>query len=335
MSPRVVLAGDIGGTHARFACVREQAGTVVLEHEETYDVAGSASLEALVARYISEFPAAFTVAALGIAAPIIGGRANPINLPWPVDEDEVRSAIGHDEGHLLNDLLANAWGISELGPTQFEELQPDRIGLGGNRAVCSAGTGLGIAGMVAVGDHWQPFASEGGHIDFGPRNEEEDDLLVHLRAAHPEWDHVSAERVVSGPGLHAIWHFVTSTGVAIAGRDLEAAIAQGNASAAISHAALDQSDASAIKTLDVFARIYGAQAGNLALVLLSTGGMYIGGGIAPRILPILRQGGFLDAFSAKGRYDGLLEQMAVRVILDDQCALRGAARFALTRLKEI
>ncbi len=335
MSPRVVLAGDIGGTHARFACVREQAGTVVLENEETYDVAGSASLEALVARYISEFPAAFTVAALGIAAPIIGGRANPINLPWPVDEDEVRSAIGHDEGHLLNDLLANAWGISELGPTQFEELQPDRIGLGGNRAVCSAGTGLGIAGMVAVGDHWQPFASEGGHIDFGPRNEEEDDLLVYLRAAHPEWDHVSAERVVSGPGLHAIWHFVTSTGVAIAGRDLEAAIAQGNASAAISHAALDQSDASAIKTLDVFARIYGAQAGNLALVLLSTGGMYIGGGIAPRILPILRQGGFLDAFSAKGRYDGLLEQMAVRVILDDQCALRGAARFALTRLEEI
>ncbi len=308
---------------------------MVLENEETYDVAGSASLEALVARYISEFPAAFTVAALGIAAPIIGGRANPINLPWPVDEDEVRSAIGHDEGHLLNDLLANAWGISELGPAQFEELQPDRIGLGGNRAVCSAGTGLGIAGMVAVGDHWQPFASEGGHIDFGPRSAEEDDLLVHLRAAHPEWDHVSAERVVSGPGLHAIWHFVTSTGVAIAGRDLEAAVAQGNASAAISHAALDRSDASAIKTLDMFARMYGAQAGNLALVLLSTGGMYIGGGIAPRILPILRQGGFLDAFSAKGRYDGLLEQMAVRVILDDQCALRGAARFALTRLKEI
>ncbi len=308
---------------------------MVLENEETYDVAGSASLEALVAHYVSEFPAAFTVAALGIAAPIIGGRANPINLPWPVDEDEVRSAIGHDEGHLLNDLLANAWGISELGPAQFEELQPDRIGLGGNRAVCSAGTGLGIAGMVAVGDHWQPFASEGGHIDFGPRSAEEDDLLVYLRAAHPEWDHVSAERVVSGPGLHAIWHFVTSTGVAIAGRDLEAAIAQGNASAAISHAALDRSDASAIKTLDMFARMYGAQAGNLALVLLSTGGMYIGGGIAPRILPILRQGGFLDAFSAKGRYDGLLEQMAVRVILDDQCALRGAARFALTRLEEI
>ena len=334
MTPSAVLAGDIGGTHARFARVLQRSGPVVLDEQQTYDVHGSASLEALVRQYLADHPGPVTAAAIGIAAPIVGGKANPINLPWAVDEAEVRSAIGNDRGHLLNDLLANAWGISELGPNQFEELQSDRIGLGGNRAVCSAGTGLGIAGMVAIGESWQPFSSEGGHIDYGPRDSEEDALLLWLREHHPEWDHVSAERVVSGPGIHAIWQFVTSTGRATATPALLAAIDAGDPSAAISHAALAETDPSAVITLEHFARAYGAQAGNLALVLLSTGGMYIGGGIAPRILPILRRGAFLDAFHAKGRYNGLLEQMAVRVILDDQCALRGAARFALTSLAD-
>lgn len=330
--PASVLAGDIGGTHARFARVVPGDGPVVLADEHTYDVPGSASLQALIERYLADHPGAVAGAAIGIAAPIVGGKANPINLPWAVDEAEVRAAIGGGSAHLLNDLLANAWGIGELGPDQFEELQPDRIGLGGNRAVCSAGTGLGIAGMVAIGDTWQPFSSEGGHIDYGPRDADEDALLLWLREHHPEWEHVSAERVVSGPGVLAIWSFLTGTGRATATPELLAAIEHGDPSAAISQAALADTDKSAVLTLEYFARAYGAQAGNLALVLLSTGGMYIGGGIAPRILPILRRGGFLDAFHAKGRYDGLLERMAVRVILDDQCALRGAGRFALTAL---
>jgi len=334
VSEVTVLAGDIGGTHARFARVRAGHGPVVLEHEQVYDVPDSASLEALVAQYLADHPGDVAVAAIGIAAPIVGGKANPINLPWAISEDEVRSAIGHDHGYLLNDLLANAWGISELSPDQFEELQPDRIGLGGNRAVCSAGTGLGIAGMVAIGDRWQPFASEGGHIDYGPRSAHEDALLLYLRDQHPEWEHVSAERVVSGPGLVHIWEFVTQTGRAQAGAELVAAMAAGNPGTAISQAALAGSDASAVLAMDMFVHAYGAQAGNLALVLLSTGGMYIGGGIAPQILPILRRGGFLHSFHAKGRYDGILEKMAVRVILDDLCALRGSARFALTRLEE-
>jgi glucokinase len=333
MTQTTVLAGDIGGTHARFARVVPGPGAVVLEQQQTYDVPGSASLEALVRRYLTDHPGPVAAAAIGIAAPIVGGKANPINLPWAVDEAEVQAAIGNQRGHLLNDLLANAWGIGELGPDQIEELQPDRIGLGGNRAVCSAGTGLGIAGMVAIGDSWHPFSSEGGHIDYGPRDADEGALLIWLRAHRPEWEHVSAERVVSGPGIHAIWTFLTATGRATATPDLLAAMEAGDPSAAISRAALADTDKSAVLTLEYFARAYGAQAGNLALVLLSTGGMYIGGGIAPRILPILRRGGFLDAFQAKGRYDGLLEKMAVRVILDDQCALRGAARFALNHLE--
>ena len=327
-----VLAGDIGGTHARFARVRPGDGRVELADVQVYDVPGSASLEALIRGYLDDHPGPVAAAAIGIAAPIVGGRANPINLPWAVDEAEVRRAIGSDHGHLLNDLLANAWGIAELDDDGVEEIQPDRIGLGGNRAVCSAGTGLGIAGMVALDGGWRPFASEGGHIDYGPRDADEDALLLWLRARHPEWGHVSAERVVSGPGIHAIWQFVTETGRATATPELVAAMATGDPSAAISAAALADSDLSAALTLELFCRAYGAQAGNLALVLLSTGGMYIGGGIAPRVLPIIKRGGFLDAFHAKGRYDGMLERMAVRVILDDACALRGAARFALDRL---
>lgn len=334
MNGVTVLAGDIGGTHARFARVRAGDGRVVLEHQQVYDSPDSASLEALVAQYLVDHPGDDAVAAIGIAAPVVGGKANPINLPWAVSETEVRSAIGHADGYLLNDLLANAWGISELSPDQLEELQPDRIGLGGNRAVCSAGTGLGIAGMVAIGDRWQPFASEGGHIDYGPRSAQEDALLLYLREQHPDWEHVSAERVVSGPGLVHIWEFVTQTGRARAGAELSAAISAGSPGVAISQAALADSDASASLAMEMFVHAYGAQAGNLALVLLSTGGMYIGGGIAPQILPILRRGGFLEAFQAKGRYDGLLEKMAVRVILDELCALRGSARFALTRLEE-
>ncbi len=333
MTPTVVLAGDIGGTHARFARVSPGDGSVVLSQARTYDVPGAASLEALVRQYLADHPGEVAAAAIGIAAPIVGGRANPINLPWAVDDAEVQAAIGTPHGHLLNDLLANAWGIGELAPDQVEELQPDRIGLGGNRAVCSAGTGLGIAGMVATGDSWQPFSSEGGHIDYGPRDADEVALLVWLRERHPEWGHVSAERIVSGPGIHAIWRFVTDTGRATPTPELLAAIAAGDPAAAIANAALADADVSAVLTLEHFVRAYGAQAGNLALVLLSTGGMYIGGGIAPRILPILRRGAFLDAFHAKGRYNGMLEQMAVRVILDDQCALRGAARYALNALE--
>lgn len=330
-----VLAGDIGGTHARFARALPGPGAVELVDRAVYDVPGADSLAALVRRYLAEHPGPADAAAIGIAAPLVGGRAAPINLPWAVSEDELRDAIGHPAAHLLNDLLANAWGIGELGPDALAELQPDRIGLGGNRAVCSAGTGLGIAGLVptATGG-WAPFASEGGHVDFGPRDEREDALLLWLRARHPEWGHVSAERVVSGLGLPLIHAFVVETGRAAAGPDLAAALAGADPGRVLAEAALAGGDPSAVEALDIFTHAYGAVAGNVALTMLSTGGLYLGGGIAPRILPLLERGGFLDAFHAKGRYDGLLEKMAVRVILDDSCALRGAARYALTRLTE-
>jgi glucokinase len=330
VNPIEVLAGDVGGTNARFARVAAGAGPVVLRDQATYPVADAASLGDLVHRYLGERPGPVAAAAVGIAAPIVAGTARAVNLPWAATAAEVADAIGGGPADLLNDLLANAWGIGELPDDAFHELQPDRLGQPGNRAVCSAGTGLGIAGIAHRPDGgWLPFASEGGHIDFGPRDADEDALLLFLRAHHPAWEHVSAERVVSGPGIGHIWEFLVETGRAEAGDELRASVAAGDPAAAIARAATDGADASAVAAMAMFARAYGAQAGNLALSMLSTGGLYLGGGIAPRNLALLEQGGFLEAFRAKGRYDGLLERMPVRVILDDLCALRGAARWAL------
>lgn len=328
------LAADIGGTHARLARATTEAGRVVLHDAVDYPVAGSASLAALVERYLDEHPGPVAQAALGVAAPVVDGRAEPVNLPWPVAEDEVRATLGHDGAVLINDLLANAWGVDEVPAEHVVELQPDGLATEGNRVVCSAGTGFGVAGMVRVAPgRWQPFAGEGGHVDYAPVDEETGALLAWLRDRHPEWGHVSAERVISGPGIPLIWTFLVETGRAEATPELRAAIADGDPAAAIAARALAGDDASAVRTLQILVDGYGALVGNCALVLLATGGIYIGGGIAPRILPLLRDGRFLAALHRKGRYATLLERIAVRVITDERCALRGAARVALSRME--
>lgn len=330
MTGAVVLAGDIGGTNARFAQAAPGPGRVELRHHVTYPVPDSPSLGALVRRYLDEHPDPVAAVALGVAAPIVQGRAQPINLPWPIDEAEVREVAGVERVRLLNDLEANAWGIGELGADALHRLQPDDLGVAGPRLVVSAGTGLGVAAVVEVDGRTIVLPSEGGHCDFGPRDEAEDRLLLHLRDRHPEWEHVSAERVVSGRGIVAIWNHLRESGRARAGADLLAAASGDDPGPAITGAALEGSDPSAVLTLEMFTRAYGAVAGNLVLTFFATGGIYLGGGIAPRIIPFLEAGGFLDAFHAKGRYDHLLERIGVSVILDDLCALRGAARAALT-----
>ncbi len=336
MTTAVALAGDIGGTNARFALAAQRAERIELIDRVTYEVAGSASLADLVRRYLDEHPTPVDAIALGVAAPIVDGRAQPINLPWPVDEQEVRTATGVDHVRLLNDLEANAWGLGELGSDALHPLQPDTLDIGGPRLVVSAGTGLGVAAAIEVAGRTVILPSEGGHCDFGPRDGTEDQLLLYLRERHPEWEHVSAERIVSGRGIVEIWEHLRESGRAQAGADLLAATAQTEQEAgpAITEAALAGSDPSAMLAVETFARAYGAVAGNLALTFFATGGVYLGGGIAPRVIPYLERGGFLEAFHAKGRYDRLLERIGVSIILDDLCALRGAARSALTPKEE-
>jgi glucokinase len=307
------IAGDIGGTHTRLALFDPGApGPAALEVYPSRDHDG---LESMIRAFLEAHPARVERACFGVAGPVQNGHVKTTNLAWPVDASSVAAVLGIDHVGLVNDLYANAYGIADLGPDDIATLREGDPSMGGNAAVISAGTGLGEAGLFWDRRRYHVFASEGGHTDFGPRNDDELALRAYLARTHA---HVSYERVCSGMGLVAIHGFLC---------EREGAGARTDASA-ITKAALDGSDAVCARALDMMVRIYGAEAGNLALKLLATGGIYVGGGIAPRILPKLEEGSFLEALDDKGRFAGLLGRIPVHVILNDRTALLGAARLA-------
>jgi glucokinase len=307
----VILAGDIGGTNTRLALFEEPTTPAVLE---VYSSRQHASLEEMVHVFLEEHPADLSAACFDVAGPVRAGTVDPTNLAWPVEGASLARLLGLPQIALLNDLEANAWGLPALGPEDLHVLNEGDPAATGNAAVCSAGTGLGEAGLYWDGVRHRPFACEGGHTDFGPRSELE--LELH-RFVAAEYGHVSYERVCSGIGLVNLYRFFCDR----SGESPSAALE----GAAISHAALDGSDQRALQALELMVSIYGAEAGNLALKVMATGGMYLGGGIAPRILPLLEGGSFMRSFADKGRFDELLGRIPVRVILNDQAALLGAA----------
>jgi glucokinase len=249
------------------------------------------------------------------------------NLPWVVDADELESRSGIPTVALLNDLEATGWGVSALEQSQVVVLNPGRPDAAGNGAVIAAGTGLGEGGIYWNGSEARPFACEGGHASFSPTDELGDRLLQFLRHLH---GHVSWERVLSGPGLADLFRFmVLEAGESEPDWFLEADHA-GDPVPAVSEMALEGRCEISVRTLELFARLYGEEAGNLALKVMATGGVWVGGGIAPRIRRFLEDGAFMDGFLAKGRMRPLLESMPVRIALDDRAALFGAARFAAT-----
>ena len=304
----MILAGDIGGTNTRLAIFDGDPRTPVAL--ETYPSAAHGGLPEMVEEFLASHAVEVTHASFGVAGPVRAGRTDAVNLAWPVDAGELARLLGLDRVGLINDLEANAWGIASLEPDDVAVLNEGTAVEGGNLAVVSAGTGLGEALVVRAGGRTQVIASEGGHVDFAPRGELQRELLAFLAA---EYGHVSYERVCSGMGLANIYRFLT-------GRREEPA--------EISEAALAGVDADASRALDVMVDVFGAQAGNYALTVLASGGVYLGGGIAPRILPRLQEGGFLRAFVDKGRFEGLLRAYPVRVILNDRTALLGAALHA-------
>ncbi len=308
------IAGDIGGTHTRLALFDPgTAGPAALEVYISRDHDG---LEAMVRSFLDAHPAHVERACFGVAGPVQNGHVKTTNLAWPVDARRVAEVLGIDRVGLVNDLYANAYGIADLGPDDIATLREGDPSVGGNAAVISAGTGLGEAGLFWDRRRYHVFATEGGHADFAPRNDREVALRAYLARRHP---HVSYERVCSGIGLVAIHDFLTDR----AGGSGDHADASG-----ITQAALDGSDEVSVRALDMMVSIYGAEAGNLALKLLATGGIYIGGGIAPRILRKLQEGAFLEALDSKGRFSELLSRIPVHVILNDRTALLGAARLA-------
>jgi glucokinase len=321
----LILAGDIGGTSTRLAFFEIVDGRPRAALEKVYRSREHADLDAIVAKFIAEHPLAAEGAAFGIAGPVRDNRVQTPNLAWVVDGRRLASHLGLARVGLINDLEANAWGIAALAEGDLVTLHAGAVNPSGNQAIISAGTGLGEAGLYWDGRAHRPFACEGGHADFAPRTPDEAKLLAHLLG---KFERVSYERVVSGPGLANIYDFVCSTAGASGQAARAATLQNGDPSAAISRAALEGRDALAVAALDTFVSLYGAEAGNLALKMMATGGLFVGGGIAPRILDKLKGGGFLDAFFAKGRMRALMESMPVKVILNDKTALLGAARFA-------
>lgn len=322
MSEATLLAGDIGGTKSNLAIFRgrellRSARLASLDHP---------SLAALLGEFLASGEE-IGAACFGIPGPVNGNRAHAPNLPWPeIDGDALAAELCIPRVRLINDLAATAVGIPELPPEDFLTLQEGDAGARGNRVLIAAGTGLGMSFLPWIDGAWRPVASEGGHSDFAPQDETQIRLLRSLRA---ELGHVSVERLVSGPGLAAIYrHFQQEAGLT---GDL--------AASAISAAALAGTDPLAARALDVWLALYGAAAGNLALLGTATGGVYIGGGIAPKILPRLHGRflrSFLDSFLEKGRFRDYLRAMPVRVILNDQAALLGAARMAEpTAIREV
>ena len=323
----MILAGDIGGTSTRLALFDNEGSALRLVVSGRYPSRDHAGLAEIVAAFTVAHPGPVEAACFGIAGPVRDGRVETPNLPWVVDGGVLAKQLALESVTLLNDLEANAWGVFTLGDGDVETLSPGLPAREGNAAIISAGTGLGEAGYHWDGAGLHPFASEGGHADFAPH----DDLTIALfRWLHGRHGHVSWERVVSGPGLVNIYTFLRDTGGGPEPPFLAEDIRSGDPAAAISKAALEETSPLAVRSLDLFVALYGAEAGNLALKMKATQGIWVGGGIAPKILPRLKRPGFLEAFHDKGRFRAFLEAVPVRVILNDQAALRGAAWHALS-----
>lgn len=327
----MILAGDIGGTKTNLALFEADAGGRLTQVDaHTFVSHQYGGLEQVVAEFLSDRKNQLESACFGIAGPVVDGVCETPNLPWVVRETSLASELGIQGVRLINDLEATAHGVDLLGPGELISLNPDVTTGAGTRALIAAGTGLGQAGLISHydGTGYDVIASEGGHTDFAPRNDTEIELLKYLLRAH---GHVSYERVVSGPGLANIYEFLRSQSGSndsnVGGKDTLPGA--GDMSARISQLALDGEDDLAVRSLDIFAEIYGAQAGNLALTLKATGGVYLGGGIAPKIIKKLMDGTFMKAFTDKGRLSPLVKSIPVAAIMNPRTALNGAARNAV------
>jgi len=279
----------------------------------------------IVTKFLEDSGTRPQVACFGVAGPVRNGRVETSNLPWVVEQARLARQIELPGTLLINDLEANAWGIGALGRSDLVSLNRGSEQASGNQAVIAPGTGLGEAGLFWDGSNHHVFASEGGHTDFAPQGDLQIELLQFLES---RYEHVSYERILSGPGLVNVYEFLRGAGRGKEPPDFAAQLARTDPAAAISSAAIEGANALAAQALDLWISIYGAEAGNLALKLMATGGVFLGGGISPKILPKLSGPAFMGSFLAKGRLRSLVEGIPVQVITNDKAALLGAARCA-------
>lgn len=330
----MILAGDVGGTKVHLALYGFDHGRLSHVRDEKFPAREYPGLKDIVRKFLIESgDPEVTAACFGVPGPVRGGRLKLTNLSWVVDSRELSSALEIQHLFLINDLEANGYGIPELEPEQIYELSAGAPGSVGNQGLVSAGTGLGEAILVWNGKMHVPMASEGGHCDFAARSDIEIELLRYLR--HTLKGRVSFERVVSGQGLTNVYTFLRDVKGMEEPDWLKERMLAEDPNAIIGELGQAGTNELCVEALDIFVSAYGAEAGNLALKVLSVGGVYLGGGIAPKILKKMRDGAFMKAFTDKGRLSDLLVQMPVRVILESRCALMGAAAYADARAAEL
>jgi len=325
----ILLAGDIGATKTNLAIMSSKAGPRTPLAEANFPSTAYPSLEAVAREFLSQVEWQVERACFGVAGPVVGGRASITNLPWLIDEQNLQDALRLSTVYLLNDLQAIANGVPALEPADLHTLNVGQPAPGGAIAVIAPGTGLGEGFLTWDGSRYRPHPSEGGHTDFAPTNPLQAELLRYLQGC---FEHVSYERVCSGLGLPNIYAYLKDGGYAAEPDWLAGQLAAtDDPTPVIVNAALDRERPCKLctATLDVFVSILGAEAANLALKVLATGGIYLGGGIPPRILPLLEKERFMESFRRKGRFAELLAQMPVHVILNPRVALLGAARYGL------
>jgi glucokinase len=319
----MILAGDVGGTKTSLALFRREAQGLLRRRMATYRSSEHAGLDPILRDFLGD-GAGVERACIGAAGPVEDGRCRLTNLDWEVDEASLRRTLGVRDAYLINDLQAMASSLPFLQESDRAMIQTGADSQG-NMAVLAAGTGLGEGFLVGHGAGYLPLASEGGHVDFAPRDEREMRLHAFLRAKHGR---VSVERVLSGPGLQEIYRFLREEEGMAEETGIAAEVAGTEPQRAIVRHGLAGGPGACAEALRIFCSLYGAEAGNLVLQYLATGGVYLGGGIAPAILPALRRGEFLAAFLDKGRMRNLLSRVPVMVILDPAAPLLGAASFA-------
>src|SRR5262249_40954338 len=302
----MILAGDIGGTNSRIGLFSDAVGRLHLEQETVYPSCAHSGLAEIVKKFLTEHNISVNRAAFGIAGPVLNGVVSTPNLPWVIDQAELSRQAQIEQVSLINDLEAHAWGVDDLEPHGFFTLNPG-VPLAGNGALIAAGTGLGEACLYWDGARRHPFACEGGHADFAPRNDVEIGLLTYLQK---KFGRVSYERILSGRGLKNIYDFLRDSGSEPEPAALLEELTQvPDPAAVITRHGMAETSGICVRALDIFVSVYGAEAGNLALKLMATSGVFVSGGIVVRILPKLSTPAFMLAFAAKGRLQPLLEKI--------------------------
>jgi len=326
---KTVLAGDIGGTKTNLGLFLKGKRRPQAQVIETYYSREAPNLEALIERFLERHQESIACACFGIAGPVVNGRCKTTNLPWEVSEARIKRRFHWPNVHLINDLAATVQAIPLLNSRELVSLNRARARKGGNIALIAPGTGLGEALLISRNGQYIPISSEGGHSDFSPNSDLEVELWGYL---HSRYGHVSVERVLSGPGLVNIYSWLKESGRHREPEWLTSRMREFDPPRAITESALAGRAPICLDSLNIFVSILGAVAGNLALTGVTTGGVYLGGGIPPKILPALRGDTFIGAFTNKGRFKDFLSKIPVRVVLNDKAAMLGAAHYAFMNL---